>query len=370
MAGGIIPEYGVIWTADTVEYATKPDAPFSISCDYLAHPSDCSARIMPAQINAMVSELLNLAGCFNPDGSWNCENTDNLCANWTSYRTEVGAGLNLFNDIQALLCGATEEVAELPANAELLWCDGEGEVKTSPFPDVGKLLCEAATEDPTPPEGVSFLWCNGSGEVFTSPTPEPDVAGLLCAAATEDPSPPGDAGFLWCNGSGEVFTSPIVIPDPGEPTLSHGIRGTQAITAADRTLDSATVAPFGMTTINIPNTSSENIVVLLSMIFEVNLIELIDGGQGQLSFSRFTNADGSGGVIQECHMGARNIRAPGTPVMIFKPAAMRQYVIPPGGVDMYFGFEGGAAPDNAYRVEVIAGKIEVYGVYASSFDTF
>jgi hypothetical protein len=351
------------WDSPSVENATRPDAPFAITCDYLALPTDCSARIMPDQINAIVSELLNLAGCFNPDGTWDCGATDNLCANFTAYRTDTGAGVNLFNDIQALLCGATQEVAELPSNAELLWCDGEGTIKTSPL-DVAKLLCDSVTTDPTPPSGVNYLWCAG-GEVFESPV---DFAAEICNAATADPTPPPEAGFLWCDGSGGLFTSPMVIPDPPPEGLSHGIRGTVAITAADRTLDSSTVPPFGMTTINIPNTSSENIVVLLSMIFEVNLIELVDGGQGQLSFSRFTNADGSGGVIQECHMGARNINPPGTPVMIFKPAAMRQYTIPPGGIDMYFGFEGGAAPDNAYRVEVIAGKIEVYGVYAATFD--
>jgi len=331
---GIIPDAltgGISWEDLSVEYASRPPEPFNIQCAYLALPTDCSARIMPGQINAMVSEMLNLAGCFNPDGSWDCEATNNLCTNWTAYRTEVTNGVNLFTDIQALLCGATENVEELPAGASMLWCDGEGEVKTSPFPDIGNLLCELA---------------------------EPD------------PEPPADAGYLWCDGGGNIHTSPIVIPDPGEGGLSHGITGTVTVPAANRTIDASTVPPFDLQTINIPNSSTETIKVAVYLGLDADFIELTPGAQGTISFSRFENADGSGAIIMDTHIGIRNLNTGGTPIFSIKPSAFRIFDIPPGGLAMHFGFSGGATPSDSFRIENCDGEVRVYGVYAATFDTF
>jgi len=58
-------------------YVPGPD--FVITCPPTALPSDCTARIEPRQINAIVSELLSFAECLDPDGPWNCDTQQNLC---------------------------------------------------------------------------------------------------------------------------------------------------------------------------------------------------------------------------------------------------------------------------------------------------
>lgn len=62
----------------SVENAVVPDAPFDLTCDPLALPSNCNARILPKQINAIVSELLALAAAMDPDGVWDCNELNNL----------------------------------------------------------------------------------------------------------------------------------------------------------------------------------------------------------------------------------------------------------------------------------------------------
>lgn len=61
---------------------------FTIGCDYTALPSTCDARILPSQINAIISELIALAECFNPTGEWDCDALNNLCANFTVLNTQ------------------------------------------------------------------------------------------------------------------------------------------------------------------------------------------------------------------------------------------------------------------------------------------
>lgn len=82
IAGGI-----VIRDADgnptnpaNVHNAHTPNPTFITSCELTALPSDCTARIEPRQINAIVSELISFAECLNSDGPWNCNSINNLCA--------------------------------------------------------------------------------------------------------------------------------------------------------------------------------------------------------------------------------------------------------------------------------------------------
>jgi hypothetical protein len=63
-----------------VENAYVPAAGFVITCPPTGLPSDCTARIEPRQINAIVSELLSFAECLDPNGPWDCNSLKNLCA--------------------------------------------------------------------------------------------------------------------------------------------------------------------------------------------------------------------------------------------------------------------------------------------------
>lgn len=80
---GIIPSViagAVPATSPNVTNAHTPPDPFTFSCDYLALPNNCDARVTPAQMNAVVSEMLGLAACFDEDFIWNCSSLTNLCA--------------------------------------------------------------------------------------------------------------------------------------------------------------------------------------------------------------------------------------------------------------------------------------------------
>jgi hypothetical protein len=73
-----------------VQNAYSPLPSFLTSCLLTALPSDCTARIEPRQMNALVSELIRFAECLDPDGPWNCDSTDNLCNAFTTWVSEKG----------------------------------------------------------------------------------------------------------------------------------------------------------------------------------------------------------------------------------------------------------------------------------------
>jgi len=63
-----------------VQNAYSPPPTFISSCELTALPANCDGRIEAKQVNAIVSEMLALAECFDPDGPWNCDSLTNLCA--------------------------------------------------------------------------------------------------------------------------------------------------------------------------------------------------------------------------------------------------------------------------------------------------
>lgn len=102
-AGGLVYRdiSGVPLNPPGVQSAYSPPATFVASCAFTALPSDCTARIEPKQINAIVSELIALAECFDPNGPWDCNSLTNLCRAFTYWASEeaevdgvsiVGAG--------------------------------------------------------------------------------------------------------------------------------------------------------------------------------------------------------------------------------------------------------------------------------------
>jgi len=76
-----------------VQGAYAPAPAFVSSCPITALPSDCTARIEPRQINAIVSELVSFAECLDPDGPWDCNSLRNLCAAFSVWaETNAGGG--------------------------------------------------------------------------------------------------------------------------------------------------------------------------------------------------------------------------------------------------------------------------------------
>jgi len=68
----------------------SPPAAFHSTCLITALPSDCTARISAAQVNAISSELLALMAYLNPTGSYNCGAVTNLASNFAAW----AAGIN------------------------------------------------------------------------------------------------------------------------------------------------------------------------------------------------------------------------------------------------------------------------------------
>lgn len=94
-AGGIVyrDEAGAPTHPENVANAYPPAADFSSTCLLTALPSDCSARIEPRQLNAIVSELLSFAECLDPDGAWNCNSLQNICTSFTQWAITNVLGL-------------------------------------------------------------------------------------------------------------------------------------------------------------------------------------------------------------------------------------------------------------------------------------
>jgi hypothetical protein len=68
-----------------VENAYAPAAGYISTCQFTALPSDCTARWEPRQANAIVSEMLSLAECWDADGAWDCGTPHNLCTSFNSW---------------------------------------------------------------------------------------------------------------------------------------------------------------------------------------------------------------------------------------------------------------------------------------------
>lgn len=81
---------GTCFSPVGVQYAYCPPAGFTASCDLTALPSDCTARITPAQINGIVSEILAFAYALNPTGSWQCGSTSNLANAFAAFKADSG----------------------------------------------------------------------------------------------------------------------------------------------------------------------------------------------------------------------------------------------------------------------------------------
>src|SRR6185503_9616081 len=90
-AGGLVvrDQAGNPVAAPGVERAYQPLAAFLATCDITALPSDCTARIEPRQLNAIVSELISFAECMDPNGPWDCSSLKNLCAAFTAFKNSL-----------------------------------------------------------------------------------------------------------------------------------------------------------------------------------------------------------------------------------------------------------------------------------------
>ena len=93
MSNGILPSItnGGTLAISSASNSYVPPAPFTMTCGATALPNDCTAKFDPAQINAIVSEMLCLAAAFNPSGVWTCSSVCNLGTNFNAFLTTHAA---------------------------------------------------------------------------------------------------------------------------------------------------------------------------------------------------------------------------------------------------------------------------------------
>src|SRR5262245_44873955 len=68
-----------------VQNAYSPPPSFISTCELTALPADCNGRVEAKQINAIVSEMIKLVECWDPDGPWDCNSLANLCTAFTQW---------------------------------------------------------------------------------------------------------------------------------------------------------------------------------------------------------------------------------------------------------------------------------------------
>jgi hypothetical protein len=106
--GSILPGAGsgfIAWDSPDAVNAFEVST-FTIGCDYVVLPQNCDARIFPSQINAIVSEMIALMQCFDPDGTFDCDSVNNLCTTFTVYADDVASTLTNLDSRVSVLEGS------------------------------------------------------------------------------------------------------------------------------------------------------------------------------------------------------------------------------------------------------------------------
>jgi hypothetical protein len=105
----IIPIAGpgtVLSTDPDATGAYIPPEDFTMSCSYVVLAENCEARILPSQINSLVSEMLALTVAFDPDGSFDCTSVENMADAFLAYRAGMEATVADLNSRLSVLEGS------------------------------------------------------------------------------------------------------------------------------------------------------------------------------------------------------------------------------------------------------------------------
>jgi len=125
---------GAALNPPAVENDYSPKPPYVMNCTYYGLPSDCTARIEPRQINAIVSELVALAECMDPNGPWDCALLTNLCRSFTAFRASVTpASLISDDEDNTIVLGTDGKLFSSGYNDDPPRGNGVNITTTSPF---------------------------------------------------------------------------------------------------------------------------------------------------------------------------------------------------------------------------------------------
>lgn len=186
LAGGVVlrTQAGVVLPPDPrVQNGYIPPDSFSTTCDLTYLPSDCTARITPAQVNSFTSEMLCFAAQLEPDGTWTCNSPCNLAGAFNSWKTGTYTG-SLKDIIADFICSSPIVPDPNIATASFVGCDGDGNLFKTIIGDflslgvIGPILCEAEAGTPTPT--TQFLYCDEDGNILKGAVSPDDEANCYC----------------------------------------------------------------------------------------------------------------------------------------------------------------------------------------------
>lgn len=165
---GIFPNVGGVVVRDPVTNlpvpapgvsgVLVPPVAYDIDCDMTALPNDCKVAPENRQVNAIISEMLNLAAAMDPDGSWECAQYDNLSDAFKAWVAEFSG-----SQTGDLLCGSAFGNGTDTGDA-LLYCDSGVVKKLLIDGDEGLLqmvqafLCDSAISVPNTNDDY-FMYC-------------------------------------------------------------------------------------------------------------------------------------------------------------------------------------------------------------------
>lgn len=215
---------GICLDPPGVANAYCPPAEFTTSCQITALPEDCTARILPGQINALVSELLCLAVTMDPEGNWDCSSVCNVAlafTNWANLVTPTGMATNICSSPAAIAILAECLISDDAPNVLSLGTDLKLKVDINTD---GTII----TGEGTPGSPITVNLANLISGITTSAALKNQLAtGLLSATANNGISISAD---------GLYFNSTLYAPSARNINTQHSLTGGGSL-AADRTLN-------------------------------------------------------------------------------------------------------------------------------------
>lgn len=235
VAGGLVirnPD-GTPTNPPGVQSAYVPAPGYVSDCDLTALPSDCTARIEAKQINAIVSELLALAECFDPDGPWQCTAPNNLCMSFTTWQAAFQALIQAYVDAA---------IAAAEGLDESKFVDVAGDTMTGDLafnkngPKINFNNIGAAATILTSSHNSSLRWQLVLGNTTAETGGNAGFDFALIPAA--DDGTPAGTPILF----GKRSTNRLEVA--GDPTTALGIATKQYVDAADVAAMAAATAAF------------------------------------------------------------------------------------------------------------------------------
>lgn len=162
--GGVVVRNiaGVCTNQSEAPNAYCPPQAFLSTCEITALAEDCTARILPEQINAIVSELLCLAVYLDADGPWDCNSNCNLRNMFQVWASTFTAAIEVVTDGTTIAGNGTlaDPIRLIPTGVVTAICEDDEAVEAL-------VACVRSTDIGNVIEVGSDGKLYASGTVFT-----------------------------------------------------------------------------------------------------------------------------------------------------------------------------------------------------------